>query len=169
MVGNTQGIYFFDNTPSGTGYARRSRCRSRFSGWSRRYDIKAAAAAAQAATQQARGLEQQVVYEVFRAYYALRTATRQVRTSSDLLASARESEQVASGRYKAGAGNVLDVLTAQAALANARAQVIQSRFNWYTALAQLAHDTGILGLDGSSPLQVQRDTTSTKDTTDTQR
>jgi outer membrane protein TolC len=53
---------------------------------------------------------------------------------------------------------VLDVLTAQAALASARAQVIQARFNWYTALAQLAHDTGILGLDGSSPLRIQADT-----------
>jgi outer membrane protein TolC len=95
---------------------------------------------------------------VFRAYYALRTATQQVRTSTDLLASARESEQVASGRYKAGAGSVLDVLTAQAALASARAQVIQAKFNWYTALAQLAHDTGILGLDGSSPLQIRPDT-----------
>jgi outer membrane protein TolC len=168
--GNTQRIYFFDNSPGGNGYAATLTLQIPiFAGWSHRYNIRAATAAAQAAAQQARGLEQQVVYEVFRAYYAVRTATQQVRTSSDLLASARESEQVASGRYKAGAGNVLDVLTAQAALANARAQVIQARFNWYTALAQLAHDTGILGLDGSSPLKVQPDTTGTTDTTDTQR
>jgi outer membrane protein len=160
--GNYQAIYFFDNTPSGNGYVATVTLQIPiFSGWSRRYDIKAAQEAAQAAAHQARGLEQQVVYEVFRSYYALRTATQQVRTSSDLLNSARESEQVASGRYKAGAGSVLDVLTAQAALANARAQVIQSRFNWYTALAQLAHDSGILGLDGSSPLQVRADTVDT--------
>ena len=68
---------------------------------------------------------------------------------------------MALGRYKAGAGSVLDVLTAEAALAGARAQEIQARFTWYTALAQLAHDTGILGLDGSSPLQVQTETTGT--------
>ena len=49
----------------------------------------------------------------------------------------------------------------EAALAGARAQEIQTRFTWYTALAQLAHDTGILGLDGSSPLHVQTDTTGT--------
>jgi outer membrane protein TolC len=111
--------------------------------------------------QQARGLEQQVVYQVFTAYYTLRTATQQVRTSGDLLASASQSEQVALGRYKAGAGSVLDLLTAQAALAGARAQEIQARFSWYTALAQLAHDAGILGLDGSSPLRVAPDTTGT--------
>jgi outer membrane protein TolC len=82
-----------------------------------------------------------------------------VRTIRDLLASATQSEQVALGRYKAGAGSLLDLLTAQAALANARAQAIQARFSWYVALARLAHDVGILGLDGTSPLRLQPDTT----------
>jgi len=132
-----------------------------FSGWSQIYNVKAASAAAAAAALRAQGFEQQVVYQVFNAYYALRTATQQVRTSRDLLASATESEQVALGRYKAGAGSLLDLLTAQAALASARAQAIQARFSWNTALAQVAHDVGILGLDGSSPLQKQTDTTGT--------
>src|SRR6059058_634319 len=132
-----------------------------FSGWSQIYNVKAASAAAAAAALRARGFEQQVVYQVFNAYYALRTATQQVRTSRDLLASATQSEQVALGRYKAGAGSLLDLLTAQAALASARAQAIQARLSWNTALAQLAHDVGILGLDGSSPLQLQTDTTGT--------
>jgi len=163
LGGNTQEIYFFNNdASSGNSYAATVTLQIPiFSGGSHLYNIKAATATAQAAEQQARGLEQQVVYEVFRSYYALRTATQQVRTSADLLASADETEHVVLGRYKAGAGNLLDVLTAQAALANARAQVIQSRFNWYTALAQLARDIGILGLDGSSPLHVQTDTTGT--------
>jgi outer membrane protein len=49
-----------------------------------------------------------------------------VRTSADLLASAEHSERVALGRYKAGVGNILDVLNAQSALANARLQRIQA-------------------------------------------
>jgi outer membrane protein TolC len=160
--GDAQQTYFFDTTPSGNSYTATITLQiPLFSGGSNIYNIKAAAAAAQAAAQQERGLERQVVFEVFRAYYTLRTATQLVRTSADLLASAKESEQVALGRYKAGAGSVLDVLTAQAALAGARAQEIQARFTWYTALAQLAHDTGILGLDGSSPLHVRTDTTET--------
>src|SRR6266513_2257293 len=132
-----------------------------FSGWSQIYNVKAATAAAEAAARRAQGFERQVVYQVFNASYGLRTATQQVRTSRDLLASATESEQVALGRYKAGAGSLLDLLTAQAALASARAQAIQARLSWNTALAQLAHDVGILGLDGSSPLQLQTDTTGT--------
>jgi TolC family type I secretion outer membrane protein len=133
-----------------------------FSGGAQIYNIQAASAAADAALERARGFEQQVVFQVFNAYYALRTATQQVRTSTDLLASATQSEQVALGRYKAGAGSLLDLLTAQAALASARAQSIGARFSWYIALAQLAHDVGILSLDGTSTLHRQSDSTGTR-------
>lgn len=166
-VGGNAGETYFINPPlnsatSGNSYtATLTLSIPLFSGWSQIYNVKAASAAADAAARRAQGFEQQVVYQVFTAYYALRTATQQVRTSRDLLASATESEQVALGRYKAGAGSLLDLLTAQAALASARAQAIQVRFSWNTALAQLAHDVGILGLDGGSPLHLQTDTTGT--------
>lgn len=133
-----------------------------FSGWSQIYNVKSAEAAADAARQQELGYEQQVVYQVFSSYYALRTATQQVKTSADLLGSATASDQVALGRYREGAGSLLDLLTAQAALATARAQNIQARFSWYLALAQLGHDAGILGVDGKSPLHVQTDTAGQK-------
>ena len=163
--GTANQTYFVHNPPTptppaGNGYtATLTLSIPIFSGWSQIYDVKAASAAADAAASRAQGFEQQVIYQVFNAYYALRTSTQQVRTSRDLLASATESEQVALGRYKAGAGSLLDLLTAQAALAGARAQAIQARFSWNTALAQLAHDVGILGLDGTSPLKMQADTT----------
>lgn len=166
-VGGNTGETYFINPPSnaptsGNSYnATLTLSFPLFSGWSQIYNVKAASAAAEAAARRAQGFQQQVVYQVFTAYYALRTATQQVRTSRDLLASATESELVALGRYKAGAGSLLDLLTAQAALASARAQAIQVRFSWNTALAQLAHDVGILGLDGGSPLHLQTDTTGT--------
>jgi len=164
LGGNAGETYFINPLPSsassGNSYAATVTLSiPLFSGGAQIYNVKAAAAAADAAAQRARGFEQQVIYEVFNAYYALRTATQQVRTSGDLLASATQSEQVALGRYKAGAGSLLDLLTAQAALASARAQAIGARFSWYIALAQLAHDAGILGLDGASPLHIKADTT----------
>jgi outer membrane protein len=165
--GNTGETSFYDTTRNTFTAFRNSYSASLtlsiplFSGGSQIYRVKAAAAAADAAARRAQGFEQQVVYDVFNAYYTLRTTTQQVRTSTDLLASATESERVALGRYKAGAGSLLDLLTAQAALADARAQAIQARFSWYIALAQLAHDAGVLGLDGRSPLQLQTDTTGT--------
>ena len=61
-------------------------------------------------------LRQQVVYEVFSAYYALQTSTRRVHTAEDLVASAQQSNEVALARYKAGVGSVLDLLAAQSGI-----------------------------------------------------
>ena len=55
---------------------------------------------------------------------------------------AQQSEEVALGRYRAGVGSILDLLAAQTAFANARAQEIRRASRWFLALAQLAHDTG---------------------------
>ena len=122
-----------------------------FTGFSRQYDVAAARARADVATAQADVLRQQVTTQVFTSYYALQTAGQRVTTADDLLASAQQSEQVAAGRYREGVGSIIDLLTAQTALANARAQQVQSRWQWYTALAQLAHDSGVLGTRGETP------------------
>jgi outer membrane protein len=131
-----------------------------FAGFSRIYNQRQAAALADAAAARTDILGQQVVFEVFSSYYALRTADRRVRTSEDLVASARLSNDVALGRYKAGVGSVLDLLTAQSALANARAQQVMTRLEWNTALAQLAHDAGVLDERGGSSLRLQPDSAS---------
>jgi TolC family type I secretion outer membrane protein len=132
-----------------------------FAGGAHFYGIKSAQALADAARASAEGQAQLVVSQVFTSFYDLQTATQRVRTTDDLLASASQSEQVALGRYKAGAGSVLDLLTAQSALADARAQQVTAHFGWYAALAQLAHDVGVLGLDGNSPIRLNPDSTGT--------
>jgi len=83
---------------------------------------------------------------VWTAYQNLSTETQAVRSSQDLLVSAIQSEKVALGRYKAGVGNILDVLTAQSALASARQQNIQALYNWYIAKASLAQSMGQLDM-----------------------
>jgi outer membrane protein len=132
-----------------------------FSGFSRQYDLRAAEFEAEAARARAHSLRQDVVFQVFSAYYALQTSTRRVATAKDLLASAEQSNQVALGRYKAGVGSVLDLLAAQTALAGARAQLVDARLAWSVSLAQLAHDAGVLDTRGGSPLRLTQDTTST--------
>ena len=125
-----------------------------FSGFSRQYDLKAAEARADAARAQADATRQRVVFDVFSAYYALQTATRRVRTAGDLIASAQQSSEVARARYKAGVGTVLDLLAAQSALADARAQRVQARLAWSVSLAQLTHDAGLLDVRGGSPIRL---------------
>ncbi|MGN6392719.1 MAG: TolC family protein [Gemmatimonadales bacterium] len=129
-----------------------------FNGFSRQYDLKAAEYQAEAATARTESLRQQVVYQVFNAYYALQTATRRVHTTEVLLTSAAQSNEVALARYKAGVGSVLDLLAAQSALANARAQHVDARLSWSVSLAQLAHDAGVLDPKGGTSLHLSTDT-----------
>jgi outer membrane protein len=128
-----------------------------FNGFSRQYDVAAARAQADAATALADQTRQQVITEVFVSYYALQTAEARVATADDLLASAQQSVQVAAGRYREGVGSIIDLLTAQTALASARAQQVQSRWQWYTALAQLARDAGVLSARGETPFSFSPD------------
>ena len=128
-----------------------------FDGFSRQYNIAAARAQADAATAFADQTRQDVITQVFVSYYALQTAEQRVATSDDLLASAQQSVQVAAGRYSEGVVSIIDLLTAQTALANARAQQVQSRWQWYMALAQLARDAGVLGVRGDSPFSFSQD------------
>ena len=130
-----------------------------FSGFSRRYAVKQARAEADAALGRAASTKQQVIFQVFSSYYALQTAAKRVNTADDLLASAQASEEAALGRYRAGVGLFVDLLTAQSALASARAQQVQARWTWQTALAQLAHDTGVLDTSGVTNIRVTPDTT----------
>jgi outer membrane protein len=129
-----------------------------FSGFSQRYSVLEAQAQAAAADAAATGLRQQVVQQVVTSYYALQTAYERVRTADDLLASAQQSEQVARARYREGVGTILDLLTAQSALADARSQQAQSRWVWEAALAQLARDAGVLRLSGATHIPLVPDT-----------
>jgi len=117
-----------------------------------RYNVQSSRALAEVASARADVVRQQVMQQVFASYYSLQTATQRVATADDLLQSATQSEQVALGRYREGVGSIIDLLTAQSALADARAQQVQARWQWATALAQLAHDAGVLGLHGETPV-----------------
>lgn len=135
-----------------------------FDGFSRQYDVSAARAQADAAAALADQTRQNVITQVFVSYYALQTAEQRVATADDLLASATQSVQVAAGRYREGVGSIIDLLTAQTALANARAQQVQSRWQWYTSLAQLARDAGVLGPRGDTPFSFTQDSVTTRST-----
>ncbi len=93
-----------------------------------------------------------MIFQVYATHSEFLTATERVKTTADLVASASQSEVAALGRYREGVGSILDLLSAQRVLALARAEQIDSRLGWFIALAQLAHDVGILGLPGEDSL-----------------
>lgn len=125
-----------------------------FSGLTRESDIAAAQENAAAAAARAEQSRIAAIAQVFTSYYQLKTAAQRVTTSAELLASATQSEDVARGRYAEGVGSILDLLSAQGALADARAQVVLARWTWYAALAQLSRDAGTLGLRGEPNLSL---------------
>ncbi len=116
-----------------------------FTGFRNVFDVRAARLQADLAQEDVRDLTQQIGLQVWSSYYAVQTAKQRITTSRDLLASAQESANVAAARYREGVGTIIDVLTAQSALENARAQEVQSRADYLLALAELAHATGKLG------------------------
>lgn len=122
-----------------------------FSGYAPTYRIRAAEAQIETKKAQMDRIRLQVALDVWTAFQHLATATQNRRTTADLLDSAEQSERVALGRYKAGAGIMLDLLNAQTTLASARQQRIQADLNWNISRATLAQAIGKLDADALTP------------------
>ncbi|MFN0161087.1 MAG: TolC family protein [Burkholderiales bacterium] len=117
-----------------------------FTGYRNTYDIRSAQIQVEAREADRDQLRNQVSLDVWRAYQSLATERTALVNAEDLLQSALESENVARGRYKAGAGTFIDLLNAQSAAASARFQSVQARYNWHLAKAALASALGTLDL-----------------------
>jgi len=89
-------------------------------------------------------LRNDVALQVWQAYQDLRTQGQSLATATDLVRSAQESYDAALARFKAGVGNITDLLNAQSALASASVQRIQARYLWNVAKASLARAIGVL-------------------------
>ena len=115
-------------------------------GYRNAYDI--ALAQAQIAGREADRdeLHRRISLDVWNAWQSLTTERSALADAEELLASALESENVARGRYRAGAGTLVDLLNAQSAAANARFQQAQARYNWHLAKASLASALGTLDI-----------------------
>ncbi|MEW6613112.1 MAG: TolC family protein [Pseudomonadota bacterium] len=124
-----------------------------FTGFATTYRVRTARAQLDAQAAGRDRLADQVALDVWRAYQNLNTSRDTWASTEDLLASAIQSEQLALGRYKAGAGNILELLNAQASLANARLQRVQAQYNWQIARAALSQAVGQLDRDSAVPPQ----------------
>jgi TolC family type I secretion outer membrane protein len=115
-----------------------------FSGFSTSYGIREAQAGLQAqeANLQQAGLN--VTLDVWNAYHTLNSANRQLGVTADLTKTASDNLDVALGRYKAGVGTIVDVLTAQTAAATARQYRINAELGWKVARAQFSLALGRL-------------------------
>jgi outer membrane protein len=96
-------------------------------------------------------LRSQVELQVWQAYQNLRTAAATLDSSAAQLKSATLAADVSNARYKSGLETILDVLSTQTTLANARVQQVQARLDWAAARAALGHAVGGLQMNTAVP------------------
>jgi len=115
-----------------------------FDGWRREHTLAEAKARQAEARAQIDTLHDQISDEVWRAYSDAETALRQKRAAAALLASADQSYAAALKSYDLGVRNLLDVVSAQRALAQARSADVFARTQVLTQISNLAFRTADL-------------------------
>jgi len=113
-----------------------------FAGFSRTYRQAQAWSEYEAAAAQYENDLRGVELEVWTAHSRLVEAGEAIEAAKKLVASADESLRVATGRYQAGAGNIIELVAAQAAQTDAHNQHVRAVLSWYTALAQFQRTIG---------------------------
>ena len=119
-----------------------------FTGFADRYARRQAQAEAEQARADTDVLRVQVEQEVWQSYQDVQAGIEKLASSAALLKSATLAAKVSEARYAKGLDSILDLLTAQATLSNARASRIQTELDYYSALSALGHAVGGLS-DGA--------------------
>lgn len=117
-----------------------------FSGFRDTYQKRAARAQLEGRVAERDRVANQIALDVWTAYQSLLTNSQALRSADDLLASATQSEKMASGRYQAGLGSILDVLVAQSALASAQQQRVAALYGFQTSRFALTQSIGALDM-----------------------
>ena len=117
-----------------------------FEGFGRHYRTMSAQGQVEVKAAELADTEQKVMLEVWKNYQSLSSETENIKMTDDLVQSAQQSYKVGRGRYKAGVGNMLELLNTQTELAGAEQKRIQSISNWHTARLKVAQSIGKLGL-----------------------
>jgi outer membrane protein TolC len=83
--------------------------------------------------------------EAEQALLSLKAATEITAINEDNLKSAEEDLRLAQERYRVGAGTLLDIITAQVNVTNAKATLVSAKYDMMIARAQLKATMGTLG------------------------
>ena len=115
-----------------------------FSGFSTLNNLKAARAQKEQAEATYRQTQLNVIQDVVTSYSSVKSSYENLQFSDTLLKTATEQYNVALERYKAGVGTILELISAQSALADARASQVSSTNQWLTSLVDLSYAAGTL-------------------------
>ena len=115
-----------------------------FDGARREYRLAQAEDEKRAAQAQIETLRDQIADDVWAAYSNMQTALRQQQAAAALLTASQQSYEAAHEAYGYGVRNLLDVVSAQKALAQARSEDISARTQLLLQATNLAFQTGDL-------------------------
>lgn len=116
-----------------------------FEGFSRQYKIMEARAQAEQSQAQVDEATTQILTDVVKAYADAETAVGVMAASEKLMVTANTSMTSVMRRYNNNVADMLEVLNAQSALADAQQQKIEAIAQWRSARLHLLASTGILG------------------------
>jgi outer membrane protein TolC len=117
-----------------------------FDGARREYEIAQAKAERKQAQANVDALRDEIANEVWAAYSNMKTAQRQQQAAAALLTSSQQSYEAAHEAYGYGVRSLIDVVSAQKTLAQARSEDIFARAQLLLQVANLAFRTGDLTL-----------------------
>jgi outer membrane protein len=97
-----------------------------------------------------------IIQHVTTAHLGVKTAAQNLKDAVEYLKSAELEFKIALSSYKAGTATILDVMSAQSSLADARSKQAGSQRDWFTSLAAIAYATGSLcSAPEEAPCEVQ--------------
>lgn len=126
-----------------------------FDGGARKNELEIARSRARSARDEMREKEDQATSEVWTAYIGFRTAIRKEQAAEALLASANSSYSASLDAYKYGVKNLIDVVTAERQLAQARLSGVASRSALFVEAVDLEFVTGNLLRNQPAATQTQ--------------
>jgi outer membrane protein len=115
-------------------------------GVQRHYEIRQAEAQAEVEEENVRETQREVAVDVWSSVQVLQTDTENIRNTDTVRQRAHEAFDAAQHRYRSGVGNIVELLSAQAAVASAEDQWIRAQLQWRTARIELAESLGDLGM-----------------------
>ncbi len=133
-----------------------------FQGFFYRNAIKIAAANKDVAEDQVKQTQLSMIQQITTYHYSVKVAFETLQFATDYLEAAKEQYTVALAQYKQGTNTILNVVSAQSSLADARARQASAFQEWYTSLANLAYATGILSPNRLAPFDQEDSTQATK-------
>jgi outer membrane protein TolC len=113
-----------------------------FNGYLTKGQVAEAEAAGASARYSYEALRRQVRLQVEQASLAIRQAGEQIQARKKQVEAARENERLATGRYEAGAGDIIEMIDAQGQATAAETSLVEAQYDYNTAIASLSHAIG---------------------------